>query len=165
MVLEDFRLEAKKIENFRTAMKSLKSSQTTDPTLITASDPVMLRTQQCLGTWDLVPPHLVTYSGVREAVEKLETTKARLLADKREAKAKKEFQMSELERGVKMLMRNLHIQAASPTSTPVSLAPRVVTDKLSSLDTELRLQRDVWVDFLMKPQVLAANLRNLANKM
>jgi len=187
-LIKDFKEETMKINNFKTAMKSLRVRKN-EANLIPPEDCVMLGAHKVLQNHGLVG-HLATYNAVKDAVEELQEKKIRHELKLQEFKTSRRDEMAIMEKMISRVLRLLNI-SDSGVAKNVSLAPKDIKHGINSLDTglrniekvvkklldrwekekselkikpHLRLQREVWVDFLVKPQVLAANVKSLVNK-
>jgi len=187
-IIEDFKKENLNANNFKTAMRSLKPRKH-EANLISPEDTVMLGAHKLLQNHGLVG-HLATYNAVKEAVEMLEERKKKLGEKVEEFKTARREGVVMMEKKVSKVLKLLNISDSGATRN-ISLAPREIKNGIDSLDSglkdverlakklldqwekektelkvkpHLRLQREVWVDFLVKPQVLAANVKALVNK-
>jgi len=187
-IIKDFKEETIKMNNFKTAMKSLRLRKN-EANLIPPEDLVMLGAHKVLQNHGLVG-HLATYNAVKEAVEELEDKKKKLDLNLEEHKTSRRDEITLMEKKISRVLKMLNI-SDSGVSKNISLAPKDIKNGINSLDSglrdiekvvkklldrwekdkgelkvkpHLRLQREVWVDFLVKPQVLAANVKSLVNK-
>eukprot|EP00092_Neocalanus_flemingeri_P038983 GFUD01042437.1.p1 GENE.GFUD01042437.1~~GFUD01042437.1.p1 ORF type:complete len:594 (+),score=252.69 GFUD01042437.1:63-1844(+) len=187
-IIKDFKEETLKMNNFKTAVRSLRVRKN-EANLIPPEDLVMLGAHKVLQNHGLVG-HLATYNAVREAVEELEEKKKKLDGKLDELKTSRRDEINLMEKKISRVLKMLNIND-SGVSKNVSLAPKDIKHGMNSLDSglkdiekvvkklldrwekdkselkikpQLRLQREVWVDFLVKPQVLAANVKSLVNK-
>ena len=186
-IRHEFKEELSNIQNFKTAMKSLKMNKD-DANLIPSDDLVMLGAHSILLKYGKVG-HLATYSSVNEAVEELEKEKIVLINKLKEVKNSRERGVDVIEENVSKLLKLLNISDLERDKT-ATLAPSSITDGIRNLDLgwkeleygakklidnwardknelktkhHLQTQRNVWVDFLVKPQILAANVKSLRN--
>jgi len=187
-IIEDFKHESLKTSNFKTAMRSLRP-RNSDANLIPPEDSVMVRAHRVLQNHGLVG-HLATYSAVKEAVGDLEERKNKLGLQLEEFKLARREGVATMEKKISQLLKLLNISDSGAIKN-ISLAPKDIKIGIDTLDSglkdierlakklidqwekeknelkvkpHLRLQREVWVDFLVKPQVLAANVKSLVNK-
>eukprot|EP00090_Calanus_glacialis_P021171 TRINITY_DN32670_c0_g1_i1.p1 TRINITY_DN32670_c0_g1~~TRINITY_DN32670_c0_g1_i1.p1 ORF type:complete len:592 (-),score=265.83 TRINITY_DN32670_c0_g1_i1:50-1825(-) len=187
-IIQDFKEETVKANNFKTAMRSLRV-RNNDANLIPPEDLVMLGAHRVLQNHGLVG-HLATYNAVREAVEDLETKKKKLGEKLEEFKTSRRDEVALMEKKISKVLKLLNVNDSGVTKN-ISLAPKDIKNGINSLDSglkdiervakklldrwekdkselkikpHLRLQREVWVDFLVKPQVLSANVKSLVNK-
>ena len=187
-IIEDFKLESLKTNNFKTAMRSLRP-RNNDANLIPPEDTVMVRAHRVLQNHGLVG-HLATYSAVKEAVEELEERKKKLGLQLEDFKNTRREAVGMMEKKISQILKLLNISDSGAIKN-ISLAPKDIKIGIDKLDSglkdierlakklidqwekeknelkvkpHLRLQREVWVDFLVKPQVLAANVKSLVNK-
>jgi len=187
-ITKDFGAEAKAETNFKTAVLGLKEGLPKGD-LIPPEDLLMLRVHRVLGLWkrDTIG-HLPTYSSIRSSLSSLTEETSKLSEDLEEGRKGRETHLQAVRRDAAQLTRAIGIDEAKQR---VSLAPRRVKDSLASLEVGVRelelglknqidswekekqnlkntpylkLQRDVWVDFIVRPQVLAANVKELENK-
>jgi hypothetical protein len=134
--------------------------------------------------------HLATYNAVSEAVEDLEIKKKKLGEKLEEFKTSRRDEVALMEKKISRVLKLLNVNDSGVTKN-ISLAPKDIKNGINSLDSglkdiervakklldrwekekselkikpHLRLQREVWVDFLVKPQVLSANVKSLVNK-
>jgi len=183
----EFKEELSNIQNFKTAMKSLKINKG-DANLIPSDDLVMLGAHSILLKYGKVG-HLATYSSVNEAVEELEKDKIVLINKLEEVKNSKDKGIDVIEGNLSKLLKLLNISDLERDKT-ATLAPSSITDGIRNLDLgwkelqygamkllenwdrdknelktkhHLQTQRNVWVDFLVKPQILTANVKSLRN--
>jgi len=187
-IIEDFKSESLKTNNFRTAMRTLRPRKN-DANLIPQEDSVMTRVHRVLQNHGLVG-HLATYSSVKEAVDGLEERNKKLGQQLEELKNSRREGVIAMEKKISRVLKLLNISDSGAIKS-IYLAPKDIKIGIDTLDSglkdierlakklidqwekeknelkvkpHLRLQREVWVDFLVKPQVLAANVKSLVNK-
>lgn len=137
----------------------------------------------------LVDP-IATYSGVEAALADLLQERTQLRSRVRQNLRARLRNLEHTETELRTLAAGLHIDVGALLKPP-SMVPREISRGISSLDrgirelelklkrlltewdrhkTELktkpysRLQRGLWIDFLLKPQLLSANVRAVQNK-
>ena len=158
--------------------------------LVGQEDPVMLRIHRLLGLSNHCPEHLATYSVIKDCLDQLVNDEEQIEREEAAAKGAREVQLQLAGRDASLLARELGVGGSDKRRS--NLAPRrlregvtVLETGLSSLERSLKkqlegwekqkqelrrnphlsIQRDVWVDFLVRPKVLTANLRSLENKL
>jgi len=186
-ITQDFTAQAQAVTNFKTAVSSLKMDDDKDG-LVPSDDLIMLRLHRLLGLGKTdLTSHLPTYSAIRAGLDNLTLEEARVTKELCDARQGREVQFQHLDRDTRHLTRQLGLQEGRQ----VSLGPRTVRDGVTSLETgirelernlkklmdawekekqelknkpHLKLQRDAWLDFIVRPKVLAANIKSLENK-
>jgi len=158
--------------------------------LVGQEDPVMLRIHRLLGLSNHCPEHLATYSVIKDCLDQLVNDEEQIEREETAARGAREVQLQLAGRDASLLARELGVGGSDKRRA--NLAPRRLREGVASLETglsslerslkkqlegwekqkqELRrnphlsIQRDVWVDFLVRPKVLTANLRSLENKL
>jgi len=158
--------------------------------LVGQEDPVMLRIHRLLGLSNHCPEHLATYSVIKDCLDQLVNDEEQIEREEAAAKGAREVQLQLAGRDASLLARELGVGGSDKRRS--NLAPRrlregvtILETGLSSLERSLKkqlegwekqkqelrrnphlsIQRDVWVDFLVRPKVLTANLRSLENKL
>ena len=159
--------------------------------LVGQEDPVMLRIHKLLGLSKHCPEHLATYSVIRDSLGHLINDEEQLDREESAGRGAREMQLQLAGRDASLLSRELGV-GGTGDKRRANLAPRrlkegvaVLETGLSSLERSLKkqlegwekqkqelrrnphlgIQRDVWVDFLVRPKVLTANLKSLENKL
>jgi len=158
--------------------------------LVGQEDPVMLRIHRLLGLSNHCPEHLATYSVIKDCLDQLVNDEEQIEREEAAAKGAREVQLQLAGRDASLLARELGVGGSDKRRS--NLAPRrlregvtILETGLSSLERSLKkqlegwekqkqelrrnphlsIQRDVWVDFLVRSKVLTANIRSLENKL
>ena len=158
--------------------------------LIGQEDPVMLRIHKLLCLFQHMPEHMATYSAVSRCLDQLKETEEQVEVDEKALRGAQEVQLQLAGRDASQLAKELGVRASEMRKA--DLAPRrlregilVLETGLASLERSLKsqlegwekqkqelkrnpclsIQRDVWIDFLVRPKVLIANLKSLENKL
>jgi len=135
---------------------------------------------------DAVP----TYAGVEQAVAPLIHLKYQIQEEMRNNKENRLETVHNVEAGMRRLFSLLHIDQFSP-SRGISLIPKEVNRAISTVDKDIhhlemklkailteweqaksdiktrpyrRNQRQLWIDFLLKPELVPANVRAVENR-
>jgi len=158
--------------------------------LVGQEDPVTLRIHRLLGLSNHCPEHLATYSVIKDCLDQLVNNEEQIEREVCSGRGAREMQLQLAGKDASLLARELW--AGGTDKRRANLAPRrlregvaVLETGLSSLERNLKkqledwekqkqelrrnphlsIQRDVWVDFLVRPKVLTANLKSLENKL
>jgi len=188
---QNLEIRFRKREGFRVAASSLGSASesSTSVHLIPPSDALFSNLHSILRISGLVEP-LATYGGVETAVRTL-LQERKDLTDKIKYKQAGLLRgLEQSEAGIRELASALHIDLTAPLRS-LSLVPSevgrgmsVVERSLKDLEQKLlklakaweanqiqlktkpyfRLQRDLWIDFLLRPQLVPANVKAVVNK-
>jgi len=188
--ISDLKKEISQSNNFKAAMKSL-GGHCDDRNLISSEDKVMMGVYKVLLNHGLVG-HIATYSGVKEAVNKLEQRHRYLDEQIEKSKLSWKENLETRHSQVLEIVKILNIKEGIDSPKNIALSPLDIINGISALEsclgvTEknakklmdrwekektnlknkpyLRIQRDIWIDFLVKPKVLLANVKSLSNKM
>jgi len=140
----------------------------------------------CLGLVD----NLATYAGVETALSNLLSEKLNLTEKIRREEKSRLRHLEQTEISIRRLSSSLHIDMDSSIK-PLCLVPREIPRGISGIDRGLRdlelklkklltdweskktdlktkpyfkLQRDTWIDFLLRPETLTVNIRAVQNK-
>ncbi len=140
----------------------------------------------CLGLVD----NLATYTGVETALSNLISEKFNLTEKIRREEKSRLRHLEQTEISIRRLSSSLHIDMDSSLK-PLCLVPREISRGISSIDRGLRdlelklkklltdwetkktelktkpyfkLQREAWIDFLLRPDTLTVNIRAVQNK-
>jgi hypothetical protein len=138
---------------------------------------------------DHVDP-VATYAGVEQAVSALIQHKQHILIQIQHNKDNRLHTMHSIETAIRRLSGLLHVDQFSP-SRGISLIPKEVSRAISQVDKEIkhleiklkailtnweqakadlktrpyrRNQRQLWIDFLLKPELVPANVRAVQNR-
>jgi len=133
---------------------------------------------------------VATYSGVEQAVSGLIQNKHQILIQIQQKKEKRLNTIHSIEAGIRKLSSLLHVDQFSP-SRGISLIPKEVNRSINHVDKEIkelemrlkailtdweqaktdqktrpyrRNQRQLWIDFLLKPELVPANIRAVQNR-
>jgi len=187
-IVKNMNEEKDQMERFQIAMKTL-AEQKTESNLIPAGDSVMVRVHKILLNHGLVGP-LATYSEVNTAISNLKVKEMNL---EKNIDNLKNSHKEELESTLNNCLKIMNLMNISDTGTAssVQLVPRNIRTASNSLDRDvgekgqelkdilgkwrkdveelkakpdLAMRRNVWVDFITKPAVLVANVKNLEIK-
>jgi len=189
-VIKCFKDQATQLNNFKTAMKSLASKRSeSEADLIPVEDVVMTRIHQILYSRNLVGHH-PTYKQVFEAMTNLEERKNDL---EKQIQTRKTANMEDFQTASKRISKifsHLEVNETSGSSI-VSVGPSSIKTGIAQVDKvmydikdkckqvsdswevnvkemktkpEATVVRDIWVDFLVKPKSLIANMKNLEIK-
>lgn len=133
---------------------------------------------------------VATYAGVEQAVVGLIQNKHQILIRIQKKKESRLNTIHTIEAGIKRLSSLLHVDQFSP-SRGISLIPKEVNRSINHVDKEIkqlemrlkailtdweqaktdqktrpyrRNQRQLWIDFLLKPELVPANVRAVENR-
>jgi len=133
---------------------------------------------------------VATYSGVEQAVAKLIQNKHSIILQIHQKKENRLNTIQTIEAGIRKLSSLLHVDQFSP-SRGISLIPKEVNRSINQVDKEIkqlemrlkailtdweqaktdqktrpyrRNQRQLWIDFLLKPELVPANIRAVQNR-
>merc|ERR1719154_240394 len=170
-------------------MKALGEKKSeSESNLIKAEDTVMIKVHKILFNHQLVG-HIPTYPAVFQALETLEQQKLQL---EKQVLAKKAGKIEDLKLSTQKLSQVLSLLEISESgSKTISLTPGEIQSgirmikaaeneikhelknmsddwekdvKELRLKPELELLREAWINFIVQPQKLVANLKNLEHK-
>ena len=188
-VIKYFKDESTKLTNFRAAMKSLSDKKSeTESQLIPAEDTVMIKVHNILFNHQLVS-HIPTYPAVFSALDQLDSQRLKL---EKQILAKKAGKVEDFKQSSQKLSQIFSLLEMSESGArSISLTPgdiksgtrmiqiansdikeelRKISDdwekdmKELRLKPELEILRDAWINFIVKPNDLVANLKNLEHK-
>lgn len=177
----------RKSQQFRTAVKSLAKPKVAadSRSLIPVEDATLTKVHQILQISGEVG-HLPTYSSVSEAVGQLLQQKADLEEKVVQRQADRQTHFHHIEQSINKLCRQLHLNEDGNRTGAAVLVPGEVSRGITQAKSDLRQLeqrlkqlltawdqetaelaakphlerlRQLWVDFLVHPQVLAPNLR------
>jgi len=133
---------------------------------------------------------VATYSGVEQAVARLIQNKHSIILQIHQKKENRLNTIQTIEAGIRKLSSLLHVDQFSP-SRGISLIPKEVNRSINHVDKEIkqlemrlkailtdweqaktdqktrpyrRNQRQLWIDFLLKPELVPANIRAVQNR-
>jgi hypothetical protein len=185
-----FEIYLRKLDGFKSGVESLVSGSGDKGKLILPEDSTFSNLHSILKISGLVD-YLATYSGVETALSNLLSDKANLAEKIRRDGNSRLRDLEEKEISIRRLSSSLRIDIDSSLK-PLCLVPREISRGISGIDrgmkdlelkmkklltdwemkkTELKtkpyykLQREVWIDFLIKPDILSANIRAVQNKL
>lgn len=158
-------------------------------TVVKPDDQVFTSLHKLLRIADCVDP-VVTYAGVEQAVASIIHNNASLQTQVQQNKTARIQRIQSIDSGIRRLAAMLHIDRFSPT-TGIPLVPKEVSRSFSLLDAQIielelklkgiltdwqraqshlktrpyhRQQRQLWIDFLLKPELVPANVRAIQNR-
>jgi len=158
-------------------------------TVVKPDDVVFTSLHKLLRIADCVDP-VVTYAGVEQAVASVIQRKASLLTQVQQDKGARIQRIQSIDSGIRRLVAMLQIDRFSPT-TGISLVPKEVSRSFSLLEAQIielelklkgiltdwqraqsdlktrpyhRQQRQLWIDFLLKPELVPANVKAIQNR-
>jgi len=189
-IIKIFKDEDVQLTNFNSAMKCLSGKKSeSEANLISSEDVVMIHVHKILFNHQLVG-HVPTYNQVFEVLESLKEKQKTLEKQTQLRKLSQTDDLKSATRKVENLFNLLDI-TESNASLVTSLSPHSIKNGIAQLEKvmkdikvelkkvsdnwdqsmkELKLKpetalvRDLWVDFLVKPKTLLANIKNLENK-
>jgi len=189
-IIKIFKDEDVQLTNFNSAMKCLSGKKSeSEANLISSEDVVMINVHKILFNHQLVG-HVPTYNQVFEVLESLKEKQKTLEKQTQLRKLSQTDDLKSATRKVENLFNLLDI-TESNASLVTSLSPHSIKNGIAQLEKvmkdikvelkkvsdnwdqsmkELKLKpetalvRDMWVDFLVKPKTLLANIKNLENK-
>jgi len=133
---------------------------------------------------------VATYSGVEQSVARLIQNKHSIILQIHQKKENRLNTIQTIEAGIRKLSSLLHVDQFSP-SRGISLIPKEVNRSINHVDKEIkqlemrlkailtdweqaktdqktrpyrRNQRQLWIDFLLKPELVPANIRAVQNR-
>jgi len=189
-IIKIFKDEDVQLTNFNSAMKCLSGKKSeSEANLISSEDVVMIHVHKILFNHQLVG-HVPTYNQVFEVLESLKEKQKTLEKQTQLRKLSQTDDLKSATRKVENLFNLLDI-TESNASLVTSLSPHSIKNGILQLEKvmkdikvelkkvsdnwdqsmkELKLKpetalvRNMWVDFLVKPKTLLANIKNLENK-
>jgi len=189
-IIKIFKNEDIQLTNFNSAMKCLAGKKSeSEANLISSEDVVMIQVHKILFNHQLVG-HVPTYNQVFEVLETLQEKQKLFEKQNQLRKLSQTDDLKSATRKVEKLFNLLDI-TESNASKVTSLSPHSIKNGIVMLEKvmkdikvelkkvsddwdqslkELKLKpemavlRDLWVDFLVKPKTLLANMKNLENK-
>jgi len=188
---QNLEIRFRKREGFRVAASSLGSASESSSSahLIPPSDTLFSNLHSILRISGLVEP-LATYGGVETAVRSLLQERTDLTDKIKYKQAGLLRGLEQSEAGLRELASTLHIDLTAPLRS-LSLVPSEVGRRMNCVERSLkdleqkvlklskaweanqiqlktkpyfRLQRDLWIDFLLHPQLVPANVKAVVNK-
>ena len=184
-VINTFREEAERLNNFKLAMRTLAGKKSeSEANLIPSEDIVMIQAHKILYNHGLVG-HLPTYNCVFDALEKLQDKKREL---KKQVQLKKSSQTEDFQNASAKISSIFETLEISESGGRGVMAPPGVTQGIGQVDRAMReakqrlkeesdawdkevkmrsdrdMSANIWAEFLVKPKSVIASMKNLENK-